>query len=416
MQCIDFIKNAKNRVLIESQALTTDEVGGSINIWSTVGTYWAWVQPLSSREQNINAQLRGQTTHRIVIRYQSTLADVKDTTSYRLILDNRIHEIRGLRNFDSDLKNYGNVYQELITDENAIVDGEFSIVTQIPNIEAAFSLRRINENYTDSLIKIRRDADDSEADIGFDVNGDLDTDAITTFLEASSPESTTAYIVTWYDQSGNGYDASIADSYQPTLNTSGLNSLPTIDFNGNSTVLSLGNNLGSFMAGASANYTVVSVLNIEDSSSSQTIWSKVGDDAQDPFTNNLRSPQVIISATNTMDMVSQTGDGGNFLKDTATISTGVQSLRWQFDLSQASVGNKLRLYKNNTEVTTTNTNAGSGNYTDLTTYFWIGGRGALANGNSFDGKISEFIFISSSLSSANASLLNSDITSYWGIS
>lgn len=124
MKCVDFVGNASNRVLIERQSLVDDDVGGFTNTWTTVGTYWAWVMPLSTSESVQNEQLRGTTTHKVIIRYQSALANVKTTSSYRLTLDSRTHQIKGIKNLDAELKNYGKAFQELLTDENAVeLDG-----------------------------------------------------------------------------------------------------------------------------------------------------------------------------------------------------------------------------------------------------------------------------------------------------
>jgi hypothetical protein len=63
---------------------------------------------------------------------------------------------------------------------------------------AAFSVRLLDKDYTGSAIRVRRASDNTEQDIGFDVNGDLDTSAITTFCTG-----TDGFLRTWYDQSGN---------------------------------------------------------------------------------------------------------------------------------------------------------------------------------------------------------------------
>jgi hypothetical protein len=62
----------------------------------------------------------------------------------------------------------------------------------------AYSLRKLNSAYVGSAIRIRRSSDNTEQDIGF-VGVDLDTAAINTFVGANS-----AFVVTWYDQSGSG--------------------------------------------------------------------------------------------------------------------------------------------------------------------------------------------------------------------
>ena len=62
---------------------------------------------------------------------------------------------------------------------------------------AAYSLRKVSSTAT-NCIRVRRSNDNAETDIGFD-GVDLDTTSLTSFVGANS-----AYITTWYDQSGNG--------------------------------------------------------------------------------------------------------------------------------------------------------------------------------------------------------------------
>ena len=67
---------------------------------------------------------------------------------------------------------------------------------------AAYSVRKLDKDYTGYAMKVREDSGDTEADIGFDSNGDLDTSAIATHCGSAN-----GYVVTWYDQSGNSNNA-----------------------------------------------------------------------------------------------------------------------------------------------------------------------------------------------------------------
>ena len=51
-------------------------------------------------------------------------------------------------------------------------------------VTAYYSLRQFTEAETLNAIRVRRSSDDTEEDIGFDANGDLDTTALTTFVNA----------------------------------------------------------------------------------------------------------------------------------------------------------------------------------------------------------------------------------------
>ena len=94
---------------------------------------------------------------------------------------------------------------------------------------AAYSLRLLRSAYTGDAIRVRRASDNTEQDIGF-VDNELDTSALTTFCSG-----TDGFVKTWYDQSGNGYDATQATLIdQPQIVSSGSvileNGKPTIKF------------------------------------------------------------------------------------------------------------------------------------------------------------------------------------------
>ena len=102
---------------------------------------------------------------------------------------------------------------------------------------AAYSVRRLNGNYTGAAIEVERSSDNTTQDIGFDSNGDLDESALTTFCTG-----TTCKVRTWYDQAtaggtGSGNDAvQTTHANQPTIYTGGAivkeNGRVAVDFDG----------------------------------------------------------------------------------------------------------------------------------------------------------------------------------------
>jgi len=87
---------------------------------------------------------------------------------------------------------------------------------------AAYSLRKLRTAYTGAAIRVRESGGNTELDIGF-VGQDLDTAALLAHCGANS-----GYVVTWYDQSGNAYNATQATSTaQPRIVNAG--SLETED-------------------------------------------------------------------------------------------------------------------------------------------------------------------------------------------
>lgn len=98
---------------------------------------------------------------------------------------------------------------------------------------AAYSVRKLKASYSGYCMRVRRASDNSELDIGFDVNYGLDTSAIITHCGSS-----VGYVTIWYDQSGNDYHMSQSNaSYQPTIYngssiyTAGNNSKPIVAMN-----------------------------------------------------------------------------------------------------------------------------------------------------------------------------------------
>jgi len=70
-----------------------------------------------------------------------------------------------------------------------------------PNAAAAYSLRRLSSTYNGPAIQVRNDSN-NVLDIGFTSTGELDTVALLAHCGAGN-----GFVTTWYDQSGNGYDA-----------------------------------------------------------------------------------------------------------------------------------------------------------------------------------------------------------------
>lgn len=106
------------------------------------------------------------------------------------------------------------------------------LLDEYPNAAAAYSLRRVNSRYTGALIRVRRDSTgQAEQDIG-SIGEALDTVALKAFVRNNS-----GYVTTWYDQSGNGRNATqTTAASQPRIVNAGVveydGTKPAIYFNG----------------------------------------------------------------------------------------------------------------------------------------------------------------------------------------
>jgi hypothetical protein len=115
---------------------------------------------------------------------------------------------------------------------------------------AAYSLRKLRSAYTGSAIRVRRSSDNTETNIGFSSLFGLDTTSLSSFCSG-----TNGFVTTWYDQSGNGRNATqTTAANQPQIVVSGSviieNGKPAVKFDGISSRLNGGvllvNNTWSF--------------------------------------------------------------------------------------------------------------------------------------------------------------------------
>ena len=104
-----------------------------------------------------------------------------------------------------------------------------------PNAYIAVSTRKLRSAYAGSALRIRRDSDTTQTDIGFDANGNIDVSAINTFCSG-----TQCGVVTWYDQSGNARNLTADASQAPKIYTSGsawtINGKVSPYFNGGNSI------------------------------------------------------------------------------------------------------------------------------------------------------------------------------------
>lgn len=109
------------------------------------------------------------------------------------------------------------------------------LLDQYSGAAAAYSLRKLDCDYTGYAIRVRRSSDNSEQDIGFTSSGDLDTASLKTFVGTGGTNF--GYVVTWYDQSGNGrHGAQTTTTRQPKIISGGIvvreGSKPSIYYEG----------------------------------------------------------------------------------------------------------------------------------------------------------------------------------------
>jgi hypothetical protein len=113
----------------------------------------------------------------------------------------------------------------------------------------AYSLRRLLSVYTGPLVRVRRSSDDTTLDIGFNLDGSLDTVDLLAFVGAND-----GFVDRWYDQTGGGAHLEQGTTTaQPAIVTAGvvnlLDGLPAVTFDGTNDYLTVASS-GLYAAGA----------------------------------------------------------------------------------------------------------------------------------------------------------------------
>jgi len=89
------IGQLRHRVEIQEQRSVRDEWGNQVSEWFTVATAWAAIEPIRGEEYWAAGAQRGETIHRVTMRYVPGV-----TPKHRLLFGNRILEIESTLNLE----------------------------------------------------------------------------------------------------------------------------------------------------------------------------------------------------------------------------------------------------------------------------------------------------------------------------
>ena len=207
---LPYYRNGWNYITISRKSSTNEEkvyLNGNLFITRTIYT--------SAIQQYLN----------IGVGYHGFFnGSIGSVTSYNKVLTDA--EVK--QNFDATKTRFGYVTQP---DYGSQTQNVSTLLDNYTGAAVAYSLRKLKSSYTGSAIRVRRSIDNTEKNIGFNSSGALDTTDLELFAGAGN-----AFVVTWYDQSGNGLDA--------TQNTA--SSQPQIVANG--TLIKTSNNIVAMSA------------------------------------------------------------------------------------------------------------------------------------------------------------------------
>jgi hypothetical protein len=286
------------------------------------------------------------------------------------------------------------------------------ILDTITGDAAAYGLRLLHTAYTGPLVTIRRSTDNTLLSIYPTATGEFDATSFSTFIGAG-----TGYIVTWYDQSGGGWNATQATAAnQPQLILSGQNGKPVLSFDGTDYLDIAGTSaLFKFLHNAQGTVTMAvkpgtssnpdalyPILCNNNGSSSLTGYSLFYDDRSSQGRNNTMVTVITKGVTNAQivaDVINNTIPGGSF--------SLVNSL---VDAPNTTASLRHAPYVNNVAVTSLNTYTNTVTPSDASNYMFIGATSSLST--FFTGQMAEVIIHNRKISTSELGQLNTNLKNY----
>lgn len=307
---------------------------------------------------------------------------------------------------------WGHSFLIMILSTHGIIGSQITqfvaLLDVYPNAAAAYSLRKLRTAYTGSAIRVRRASDNAEQDIGF-VSNVLDTSSLTSFCSG-----TNGFVKTWYDQSGNGRDATQTTAAdQPQIVSSGsvinVNSKPAIQFtNTNANCLNISSNFWTYTGDS----TVFHTSRNRNSSGTQygsliSYYEGVNSSL------GLQWQQFPNSATQACTDVF--APGGMSTSGTQSVNTQyLATFQWQNWSTHKTNGNTIiAINGSNQSLTTYGNNPSSWANNGVTKI----GRfdNTITAAANFLGDIQEIVIYTSALSGANTDGAESNIMTYYGL-
>ncbi|MBC3931981.1 phage head closure protein [Undibacterium curvum] len=83
------------RVQVQTKVAVTGARGEQVQQWQVLFPAWARVQPLSAGQKIAAAAEHPTASHKVVIRYRSSLADIHVLSNMRLMLGKRVLSVLG---------------------------------------------------------------------------------------------------------------------------------------------------------------------------------------------------------------------------------------------------------------------------------------------------------------------------------
>ena len=276
------------------------------------------------------------------------------------------------------------------------------LLDQYSGAAGAYSLRKLRTAYTGSAIRVRRSNDNSEQDIGFTANGDLDTASLKTFVGANS-----GFVTTWYDQSTNARNATqTTAANQPRVVNAGtverIAGEPSIFFDGSNDFFAA-NAISGDITGEDKPFSNYSVVNKTNTNVQGNVVSLGRTTDANPLI------QVSLNATSQFSYAIRDNAGTQVIRGASGIS---YSANTNYLFTTITTGTAVSFYINSINRTPGTNSANVGTLTLNT--FTIGALQRNTISNYFSGYISEDVIYNSD-NSSNRTGIETNINSYYGV-
>ena len=267
---------------------------------------------------------------------------------------------------------------------------------------AAFSVRKLSKDYTGNCMRVRRSSDEATQDIGFDANGDVDSSAIATFVGDAY-----GYVSIWYDQSGNGNNATQSTtSAQPMIYDRVAaavvteNGKPAVDFTRTSSTVGHYLDIPSYQWQDSNGLMTIFGVWRTDGTINGQIWSDNSGGSTRSFQYTAGTYFAMTTITGSTPGSYDTSSNPTLVNDAQHLCTGI--------VTNGTVEQNVDGTQTDTVSTVVNARVGS-------FVARMGARPGASIEQPWDGRLQELIHYSSAQGSTNISGIESDIDTYFSI-
>lgn len=280
---------------------------------------------------------------------------------------------------------------------NVLGGGGF-LLDQYPSSTSVYgySLRKLSSSYSGPVVRVRRDSDNAESDIGFNSDNEIDTDALIAFVGSNH-----GYVTTWYDQGGLGNNiSSSAATRQPRVAIGGTvritDGKPSMFYNtdllGGARINELHNGTNCFVAAlVKSNYNTTARQSLV--ATCQNLGSNTGyqfhmvTSSSDHIVSNVRNGSGLVSSNITP---------GDYPENSRYLITDV------LDVSNSTLANRSTINVNNSSDINNNTSNGIPSTSNSTRGLMVG---ATVSDSYFRGDMQEIIIYTSDQSSNKAGII-----------